>query len=85
LGLDWIGLAQNTDKWWSLMNTVMNFRGISLWGQKQSFKEGLCAISSKLPTGKSSWRMKLTSKSNLVTHFKKTWSYTPTRFRSFMA
>jgi hypothetical protein len=24
LGVDWIGLAQNTKKWWSLMNTEMN-------------------------------------------------------------
>jgi hypothetical protein len=25
-GLDWIGLAQNSDKWRALVNAVMNFR-----------------------------------------------------------
>jgi hypothetical protein len=23
-GMDWIGLAQDTDRWWALVNAVMN-------------------------------------------------------------
>jgi len=25
-GKDWVNLAQNVDKWWDLVNKVMNFR-----------------------------------------------------------
>ena len=25
-GMDWIGLAQDRDKWWALMNAVLNLR-----------------------------------------------------------
>jgi len=25
--VDWIGLAQDRDRWWTLMSAVMNFRG----------------------------------------------------------
>jgi len=25
-GIDWIDLAQDRDRWWSLVNAVMNFR-----------------------------------------------------------
>jgi hypothetical protein len=25
-GMDWIGLAQDRDRWWALMNAVMNLR-----------------------------------------------------------
>jgi hypothetical protein len=25
-GMDWIDLAQDTDRWWALQNTVMNIR-----------------------------------------------------------
>ena len=25
-GMDWIDLAQNRDRWWALVNSVMNFR-----------------------------------------------------------
>jgi hypothetical protein len=25
-GMDWIGLAQDRDRWWALVNEVMNFR-----------------------------------------------------------
>jgi len=25
-GVDWTHLAQDTDQWWGLVNTVMNFR-----------------------------------------------------------
>ena len=25
-GIDWIGLAQDMDRWWALVNTVMNLR-----------------------------------------------------------
>jgi len=25
-GIDWIDLAQDRDRWWALMNAVMNFR-----------------------------------------------------------
>jgi hypothetical protein len=28
-GVDWIHLAQDRDRWWALVNTVMNRRGIS--------------------------------------------------------
>jgi len=26
LGVDWIDLAQDRDKWWALVNVVINFR-----------------------------------------------------------
>jgi hypothetical protein len=25
-GMDWIGLAQDRDRWWAVVNVVMNFR-----------------------------------------------------------
>jgi hypothetical protein len=25
-GMDWIDMAQDTDKWWALVNAVMNFQ-----------------------------------------------------------
>jgi hypothetical protein len=25
-GMDWIGLAQDRDRWWAILNTVMNLR-----------------------------------------------------------
>jgi hypothetical protein len=25
-GMDWIGLAQNRDRWWALVNVVMNLQ-----------------------------------------------------------
>jgi hypothetical protein len=25
-GIDWIGLAQDTDRWWAVVNAVMNLR-----------------------------------------------------------
>jgi hypothetical protein len=25
-GTDWIGMAQVRDRWWALVNTIMNFR-----------------------------------------------------------
>jgi hypothetical protein len=25
-GMDWIDLAQNRDRWWAVVNTVLNFR-----------------------------------------------------------
>jgi hypothetical protein len=32
-GMDWIDLAQNRNKFWALVNAVMNFRGfITYWG-----------------------------------------------------
>jgi hypothetical protein len=26
-GMDWIELAKNTERWWALVNAVMNLRG----------------------------------------------------------
>jgi hypothetical protein len=32
-GVDWIGLAQDRDKWRALVNAIMNLRGsIKYWG-----------------------------------------------------
>jgi len=30
-GMDWIGLAQNRDRWWALVNAVMNLRFYKMW------------------------------------------------------
>ena len=31
-GVDWIELAKNRDRWWALMNAVMNFGFHKMWG-----------------------------------------------------
>ena len=31
-GVDWIELAQDTDRWWALANAVMNFGFHKMWG-----------------------------------------------------
>jgi hypothetical protein len=32
-GMDWIDLAQNSDRWQTLVNAVMNFSGSIKWGK----------------------------------------------------
>jgi hypothetical protein len=29
--VEWIQLAQDKDKWWAVVNTVMNFRVLAPW------------------------------------------------------
>ena len=31
-GMDWIELAQDRDRWWALVSTVMNLRVPKMWG-----------------------------------------------------
>jgi hypothetical protein len=32
-GMDWIKLAQDTDRWWTLVNAVMNLQVSIKWGE----------------------------------------------------
>jgi len=31
-GMDWIDLVQDRDRWWALVNTVLNFGFHKIWG-----------------------------------------------------
>ena len=54
-GIDWIDLAQDRDKWWALVNTVMNLRfhkwcGISWVAYNMlASQEGLCFVELVIP------------------------------------